>query len=487
MGGVAFISLLLGMVRTKFAATYIGSVGVGLLANFSALQGLIGAIAGLGVQSSAVRDVASAYAANDQVAIGRTVLTLRRVCWLTGLLGAATMAVLSPWLSQITFGSDQYQWDIAAVGIIIFLSNVTGGQLALLQGARRIADMARIQITGSVVGTIITVAFYFWLGLRGIIPALVMMALVQLLISWHFARAMPVPVVEMKWLESFHYAGDMIKLGLAMMWTGLLGSVVSYFTLTMITHEINLQAVGIYSAAFALSGVLVNFILAAMATDYYPHLTSVANDKVAMNRLVNEQAEIGLLIAIPGLLATLTFAPWIIRILYSHEFLPAVTLLHWFVLGCLGRVISWPLGFVMLALGKGRLFFFTETAAQFFYLALIAIGLLTIGLKGVAVASFALYVVYIVVVYFVARRLTGFSWSASCKKQFLLYLPAIVLVFVSVEYMALWPATFTGLAVTAVTSIISLRGLVSRVGLEHRFVKTMFKIPGMRLFLGVNS
>ena len=60
MGGAAGINMLLGMVRTKFAAVLIGTTGVGLVASFGAVQGLIGTLAGLGIQSSAVRDVAAA-------------------------------------------------------------------------------------------------------------------------------------------------------------------------------------------------------------------------------------------------------------------------------------------------------------------------------------------------------------------------------------------------------------------------------------------
>jgi PST family polysaccharide transporter len=64
-----------------------------------------------------------------------------------------------------------------------------------------------------------------------------------------------------------------------------------------------------------------------MGADYYPRLTGVAHDHAAVNRLVNEQTEIGLLLAVPGLLATLALAPWIIRLFYTSEFLPAVELL----------------------------------------------------------------------------------------------------------------------------------------------------------------
>ena len=54
MGGVAGFNQLLRMVRTKFAAVLIGTVGSGLIANFGAIQGFVGTLAGLGFQSSAV-------------------------------------------------------------------------------------------------------------------------------------------------------------------------------------------------------------------------------------------------------------------------------------------------------------------------------------------------------------------------------------------------------------------------------------------------
>ena len=113
MGGSAEITLLVEMVRTKFVAVLIGKGGVGLLANYRAMQGVIGSDSGLGIQSSAVRDVAAAIAKNDERATGRTILTLRRICWLTGVIGVALMMILSPLLSRWTFHSSEY-WHLYA-------------------------------------------------------------------------------------------------------------------------------------------------------------------------------------------------------------------------------------------------------------------------------------------------------------------------------------------------------------------------------------
>jgi antigen flippase len=483
MGGAAGVTFLLGILRTKFAALLIGTSGVGLMAGFTAIQSLISTIAGLGIQSSAVREIALAVGKGDDQAIGRTVRTLRRVCWLTGLAGMLAMIAFSPLLSRLTFNSDVYILDIAALGLVILLVNLAGGQMALLQGMRRIGDMARANIGGALFATLSAISFYYWLGLRGIVPSLISIAVIQLTIAWYFARRVPVPPVTLSWMETFREANDMVKLGLVFMWSGLMVSAVSYFTIIFITQEMGLHAVGLYSAAFLLSGMSVNFVLGAMGADYYPRLTGVVHDKSAMNCLINEQTEIGLLLALPGLMATLVFAPWILQIFYTREFLDAIELLQWFALGCLGRVISWPLGFVMLALGKGRWFLVTETSANVAHLALIAIGLKLFGIEGVAIAFFVLYLGYIVAVYLVCRHLTEFSWSTGCRRIALYTLPVSVVVFVACQKLTTLPATLIGTLTTFALGIFCLQELVRRLGSEHRVVRIIGTLPGVKSFI----
>jgi len=487
MGGAAGINMLIQMVRVKFAAILIGTAGVGLLANFTVLQNLIGTVAGLGIQSSAIRDIAAAAGRNEGQAIGRAVLTLRRICWATGLVGAGLIILLSSHLSQWTFGSNDYTFEICLLGLVILLANISGGQMAMIQGMLRIGDLARVNVIGSAFGTIISIGFYVWMGLAGIVPALLGAAFVQLSVSWFFARKVNVPDVSMTWGESFREAGGMVRLGLAFMWCTLMASLIAYLTNALITHQISLEAVGIFSAAFVLSRILVNFVLNAMGADFFPRLTGIASDKEAMNRMVNEQTEIGLLIAVPGLLATMCLAPWVIHIFYTSEFLPAVDLLQWFVLGCLCRVVSAPLGFVQLALGKGLWHATTETIINGFHLVLIVSGLKLIGIEGVAIAYFIAYVFYSLVMLGVARHLTGFRWSTASRQLLLILLPTVAVIFILVRMLPIWPATILGVIVTTAATVLCLRGLVLRVGHEHRLTRELCRIPGMRTMCGLRN
>lgn len=485
MGGAAGIKLLLGMVQVKFAAVLIGTVGVGLNASFVAMQSFISTLAGLGIQSSSVREIAAAVGKADHQAIGRVVLTLRRICWLTGLMGMAAMILLSPLLSQLTFDNRDYALDIAALGLVILFGNLSGGQMALMQGTRRIGDMARTNIFAAAAGTFAAVGFYASLGLRGIIPTLVTVSALQLALSWFFARRVPVPKVELTLRETFAEAGGMVRLGLVMMSNGLMGSAVTYITVTLITQQEGIQAVGLYSAAFALSGVFVNFVLGAMSADFYPRLTGVASDKAAMKRMVNEQTEIGLLLALPGLLATISLAPWILQLFYTREFLGAVELLQWFILGCMGRVISWPLGFVMLALGKGRWFLLTEGSFSLVHVFLIALGLQLFGIEGVAIAFFVMYIGYVLAVSLVCRHLIDFAWSTECSRIALFSLPILGAIFAACRLLPPWPATFFGIALTLIVGLFCLRAVLSRIGMNHRAAQAIRKIPGLERILGI--
>lgn len=477
MGGAAGINLLLGMARVKFAAVLIGTTGVGLISSFTALQGFIGTLAGLGLQSSAVREIAAAVGKGDEHAVGRAVLTLRRLCWLSGLVGMAAMLLLAPLLSQRTFGHCDYTLDIAALGVIVLFGNLSGGQMALIQGMRLIGDMARASIYAAAAGTLAAIGFYAALGLRGIIPTLLAVSAIQLVLSWYFARQVPVPPATLTWRQTFAQANGMVRLGLVMMWNGLLGSAVAYLTVLLITQYEGTQAVGLYSAANALSGMFVSFVLGAMGVDYYPRLTGVAHDKPAMVRMVNEQTEIGLLLAIPGLLATLALAPWILELFYTDEFFGAVKLLQWFILGCLGRVISWPLGFVMLGLGKSRWFLLTETCANIIHALLIGLGLKIFGVEGVAIAFFVLCLAYIATVYIVCYQLIGFTWSLECKKVALFALTSLGTTFIVNRLLSHWSASVFGLTVTIVAVIYCLRALAVRLGSQHRIVRHLSKLP----------
>jgi enterobacterial common antigen flippase len=456
-GSAAGVCMLLSMIRVKFATVLLGVFGVGLLQSFNSTQGLISSITSLGLQSSSVREISKAFNEGDEVALGKLVLIIRRLCIMTGLCGFIITVILSSVISKLTFGVDNHRIEIASLGLIVLLNNVVIADMALIQGARRIGDLARINILVSSLGTIFAISLYFYLGLKGLIPSLAVISVIQVITAHYYASGILKRKILMPFFSSLFQGGVVLRLGLVVTWTGMLASSIPYLTVALLATKLGVITVGYYSAAFALSGIFVNFILGAMAADYFPRLVAVIEDKFDVTRVINEQSEIALLISTPGVLITLVFAPWILEIAYSSEFKTAYTLMQWFLLGCLGRVISWPLGFALLATRNIRWILFSETIANLIHMMLLIMGFYLFGLNGVGIAFFGLYVFYIPFIYFVCRRLICFQWSSQFFKIFINTIGPVTIIFLMTRFFDLTYVTFLGIFITIATSYYCVR------------------------------
>lgn len=466
-------------------AILLGPEGVGLVGLYQAATAVVGTVAGLGIASSGVRAVAEAHGENNPQRIGITIAVLRRACWATGFIGWVLTAALSYPLSVWTFGSGERTGALALLGLTLLLTAISGGQNALLQGTRRITDLAKISILSMLSSTVISVALYAWLGERGIVPVLLVSALVNVAYSWWFARKVQLPVIKLSWSDIFAHSKGLVSLGMAFMWSALLATGSGLWIRGVIVRDCGLEANGIYQAAWGISGLFAGFILGAMGTDFFPRLTGVANDNRKVNQLVNEQIEIGLLLSFPGILGTLAFAPWLMKIFYSAKFTEGAELLPWFILGVFGRVISWPLGFMLMAKGASRWYAFTETLFTILNVAL-AIWLLRIyGLMGIALASAVLYAAYNIGMVLLAAHLTGFRWSTGVIKLFAASAILVGSGFASGMFLPFGWAEGVGLILTLAAMVFSLRGISSRLGTEHRMVQMACRLPGGRFLCGI--
>lgn len=481
VGGAQAIEILIRMIRVKVVAMLLGPSGVGLIGIFQSTIEFVQKLSGLGISSSGIRQVAEAQGSGDFDRLGRTVKILMRACLITGIFGWLITLILAQYLSIWTFGNSERAWAFSILGSVVLINIFFEGQKALLQGTRRIKDLAQVMVFSAAVGTIISVILYAWLGEAGILIALPAVAAINLAFSWWFAHRVALPKVVMNLRETIKEAYPMIALGLAFMWAGILTAGVAFMTRSLIIRGLGIDAAGIYQAAWGISGLFAGFILNAMGKDFYPRLTAVADKNDRVNQFVNEQIEVGVLIALPGLLATLAFSPWVIQIFYTAKFMQASEMLPWFVLGVFGRIISWPMGFIQMAKGASVTFAITETVSNLLHLLFVWLGLRYIGLLGVAFAFAVLYIFYSALMYCVAIRLSGFRWSRT-----VILLIGFSVLFIGLEFGILHllqgvPAAIVSLILVAGSGIYSLRQLTVRLGPEHRISKLVATIPGVKL------
>ena len=447
---------------------------------FQSIVTTVGMVSSLGIASSGVREIADAHGHDDPARVEKAVGVLKRISLLTGLLGWVLTATLAYPFARVALGDAGEAPAIILLGTALFFSSIAGGHAAILQGCRRIGDLARSQIVAALTSGLIAIGFYVWLRRDGIILSMIAAALIQLLCSWWFSRRLlPIEGTRVSWRETFSLSRRLLALGIAFMWNGLITSVVSLATKAFIVNQMGADANGIFQAAWAISGVFAGFILAAMGTDFYPRLTSVADEPDLMNRLVNEQTEIGVLLATPGLLVTLLLSPWLMKLLYTSDFSSGADMVPWFALGVFGQIVSWPLGYIQIAKGASRAFIVTQTLFNATHLALTVACIYKFGLVGASIAYVMLYLIYTFVMLAYNRKLTGFKWSSDVMRLVVSSTALIGVGFGASMLMSGWPAFAGGMIPALVAVTISLRGLSQRLPSEHRIARFVRMMVGL--------
>jgi antigen flippase len=472
IGGSSVFGFAIGAIRTKAMSVLLGPAGFGLSGLFTSIQDLARCLAAMGITTSGVRQIAAAVGSGEEQTIARTVIVLRRITLWLGLLAAVVLALFARPIAEVTFKSEgvnaaQYAPEVALLGLVVMLFTIAGGQDAIIQGTRRINNMAFISIVGSVLGVGVTVPTLYFLGARGIVPSMVMVAAISCALSWWFGRRVRITPVTVTVREVRQESAALFKLGLAFLGSGMLTMGAGYAIRTMVSRMDGLDAAGFYQSAWALAGMYATVVLQAMGADFYPRLTGVANDNAECNRLVNEQAQVSLLLSGPGLIATLTLAPLVIAIFYTPAFTAAVEPLRWICLGMALRVLSWPLGFVIVAKAQQVKFMAVEILATVVHVGLAYLGVKFYGVNGAGMAFLGLYMVHACVIYWLVHRTTGFRWSPENIRVGSCVLLLTLASFLAFELAPFWPATVFGLVATVIASLYALRRLTRLVPLDR--------------------
>ena len=462
----------------KAVALLLGPAGVGLIGLYNSVIELSKTVSGLGLGNSGVREIASAIGQNDDELIGQLQLAIRRLAICLGIVGACVLALLSPLISSVVFGHPGKALAVSLLGLMLVLHGINVAQTATIQGYRRVGDLARLSILGAISSTIIAVVLYAVLGESGIVPALILMAGVTVAVDWYFARKLWVQPVSSDWSASRRHWKRLSTLGAAVALGALLGALVPFFARSLIVRELGVEANGIYMAAWAISGLFAQFIIQAMSADFFPGLSAASHDGKEMNRLVNEQIEICILIALPGILVTSVFASLVIRGLYTGEFISAATLLQWFLLGVFGRVISWPMGMLVLAKGHSKTFAVLQSISVPIHLALILLCFHFFGIEGAAMAFALQNIIYVPALLVFLNCKYTLTWAREVGK----------LLFVSLTFLCLiqgsrfaWGESIAFYAASSLILLVgvfySLRELVLRVGEHPKIKKMLGRLP----------
>ena len=433
-GSVQFLSLLAGVVRSKFAALWLGVDGVGFLGLILTAFSLITAAFSLGLPISLVKYIAG----SSEDYLPKKIRTAQAVSIFTGITGGILCFVFAGPISVLTFKTEDFTWVFQLISVAVVFKQIAGVYLSIMQGRSYLKKLANANVLANLIGILFTIPLYYFFKLNGVVYNVVVVGFVELVVFYLFFKTAreKSALVEKQYVitESKKILGD----GFFYSVSGFLALLAAYVVQVYISSRVNFQELGFYIAGSTILNTYVSVLFIAMSYDYLPRISKQTTQAI-VNEAVGNQLFSGIIILLPVLLILLVLAPVIVEVLYSKKFAESIIYVQIGLLGIFFKLFSWTLGFVIIAKGTRKMILYNAIIYNAIFVGMHIFGYYWGGLRGIAIASCIYFLIHLAGNYW----LTHTKLNISINRRYLRnYVGCAFLLALAIGVNFLVPDTF---------------------------------------------
>lgn len=424
-GGLQFLNLAIGIIRSKLAAIWLGTQGVGFLGLIIATFNLLVGILNLGLPTSTIKHLSG----KSSNVINKKIKIVEILSIVFGVIGSLISLIFARTLSEYTFKTTDYTWGFQLLSVSLFLKQISSIYSSIIQSRINLKYLANANIIANLIGILFTLPLYYYFRIDGIIYNILVVGFVEFVVFYVFFKKLKFDRVKISGKDFMNESKEILADGFFFNLSGNLTLLTSYLLQIFITYYGGMKVLGYYFSGYTILNTYVSIIFTAMSVDYFPRISKSKEDIKAMNEEVNFQIIVGTILLFPILLFLLTFSDFIIKILFSNEFLNAVVYLQIAILGIFFKLFSWALGFIILAKGSRKMIINNALLFNVLFIGIHTLGFYIKGLVGIAIASNIYFLMHLVWNYWLTKKKLNVIID---KEQLKLYIYCSLILLLSV-------------------------------------------------------
>lgn len=468
-GSVQGLGILVGVLRNKFTALFLGPSGMGLLSLFSSTISVLSSACNFGIPTSGVKFISEKEHAADEsqsekADIAGAVLLVRTYSLLAAFFGAIVCVLLGPLLNGFTFSWGNHTLHFILLAPTIFFTILAGGETAILKATGQLRALAMQASLLAILLLLVSVPVYWIFGERGILPVLFILAFMQWALNFRYSRRVVRWGVNMRKMTLV--AGfPLLRLGGAFVLSGLMNSGCEFLIRAFLNQQGDLEVVGLFNAGITIVFVYAGMVFSVMDQDFYPRLSGISGSRKneesvkERNLCVNCQLEMNVLLLGPIVAAIILGLPLIIPILYNAQFMGMLQMTQLAAVAMLFKAVYLPIEYLPLSRGDSRLFLIQESFCVILLIICEIAGYQLDGLRGVGGGIAVAYAIESLAVLVFSRAVYGYRLSALgfrfCIFQLLILLLVLFLVFM-ISYRD-WLYWLIGVIIVLMSTLFSFR------------------------------
>lgn len=392
-----------GFVAGKIVATITGPSGVALIGGFSNFIAIILTFANGAINSGIVKYTAEFN--DDELKLKSLFSTSFKISVICSVIFGLILVFFAPYLADWILSDAIFINPIRVLGIASIFYSVNTLLISILNGMRQIKIFTIVNTIGTLIGLALTITLVCFFKLQGALYALVLVQSIVFFVTL-------ILIYKSPW-----FSWDFFKLPFDKDLGKKLGgfslmSIVSAITIpvsqiilrNLLISKIGIDEAGYWQGMMRVSDGYLLLVTSSLTTYYLPKLSSLKTDGELRIEIFNGY-KIILPVVLFGCVIIYLLRFFIIKTLYTQEFIQMETLFFWQLIGDFFKIATFLLGYLMVAKAMIKYYIATEIIFSFSYVFFGYIFINNFKLQGITVAFAINYFVCFIFMIFVFRKI----------------------------------------------------------------------------------
>ena len=323
------LSFIVGILKSKFIAIFLGTTGVGLTNQLLATINMIRQSTLSFLPDGMVKLVAkeNAIKSND-IEIYNIIKTYFVMVFPIVILTTILGYVFADEMTKYIFGDIKYKLFFL-IGFTAIPVSILGASFrAFLKAFKEIKSFAISDILIIIINLITFLPLIYFFGLIGGIIYITLSFFISFIIVVFLVKKNVFKKynITFKSIKNAVFSQKYFKEMLAFVGVGLIAGTFRVFenisTRAIVVNNIGIDKLGIYSPITKWEALFIGFILPAVYTYLYPRL-SEAKDNKDINKVINVVIRLITFVCLPFVMVGISLRHWVIPLFYSEDFIDA--------------------------------------------------------------------------------------------------------------------------------------------------------------------
>lgn len=410
LNGIAtLIRMLTGFVSVKVVASAIGPSGIALLGQLTNFSNMLMTICSGGMNTGMTKHLAQ-YAGSEK----RQRLFLSagfRITAILSILCGLVLVIGAGYFSREILKSPDYEYVFYVFGATVILYAFNAFLVAILNGYREFRKYVTVNIIGSLTGLLFSIVLAVNFGIPGALIGAVTYQSVVFFVTLAL-------VTSSKWFSWRLFSASLRKYAVGRLGRYALMALVSVVAINQSQLVVrgyiansSLDNAGLWEGVNRISTIYLQIITTSLSVYYLPKLAGLTSRQEIRNEILSVYK-----LVVPFLLFTclaiFLSRNIIISILFTEKFQAMEGLFAFQLAGDFFKMVTWVLGYVLLAKAMTKTFIIVEIASCTLF-ALLSIFFIDLyGTVGATIGYAAAFFVQFIIMLFVLRKIL-FSYERS--------------------------------------------------------------------------